>query len=66
MIEAQTKTKMLANTQEEYAFRILDKAVVPEEKIRPKRTLIVVLGVMIGLIMGVFSAFLRQAKVTVK
>jgi uncharacterized protein involved in exopolysaccharide biosynthesis len=61
LIEAQTKTKMLANTQEEYAFRVLDSAVVPEEKFKPKRTLIVVLGFIIGGMMGVFLAFIRRA-----
>ena len=39
---------MLANTQEEYAFRVLDSPVVPEEKVRPKRMLIVISGFVIG------------------
>lgn len=60
LIEAQTKTKMLANTQEEYAFRVIDSAVVPEEKIRPKRSLIVVSGFISGVILGIFIALLRR------
>jgi len=62
LIEAQTKTKMLANTQEEYAFRVLDRAVVPEEKIKPRRVLIVLIGFFIGGMIGVFVAFIRRAR----
>ena len=60
LIEAQTKTKMLANTQEEYAFRVLDRAVVPEEKIKPKRALIVITGFMLGVTFAIFVAFLHR------
>ncbi len=60
LIEAQTKTKMIASTREEYAFRIIDSAVVPEEKIKPKRTLIVILGIILGGMAGVFTAFFHR------
>lgn len=55
LIEAQTKNKMLANTRDEYAFKVIDQPVVPEEKIKPKRKLIVVLGFILG---GMLSIFL--------
>ena len=61
LIEAQAKTKMLANTQEEYAFRVLDEAVVPEEKSKPKRTLIVLLGFILGFMISILFVFIRQA-----
>jgi len=57
LIEAQTKNKMLANTQHEYAFRVLDPAVAAEEKIKPQRKLIVVLGFILGAMLSVFLAF---------
>lgn len=60
LIEAQTKTIMVANTREEYAFKVIDPAVVPEEKAKPKRRLIVILGFITGLMIGVFSAFFRR------
>jgi len=60
LIEAQTKTRMLANTREEYAFRVIDRAVVPEQKIKPKRALIVVLGFLFGGIAGVFLALFSR------
>ena len=55
LIEKQSNTIMLANVQEEFAFRVIDPAVVPEERSKPKRKLIVVLGAVLG---GMFSVFL--------
>ncbi len=59
LIESETKSKMLANTKEEFAFRFIDKAVVPEDRIRPKRKKIVILGFILGLSFGVFIVFIR-------
>lgn len=56
LIESELKTAMLAQGSEEYAFRVIDPAVVPEEKIWPKRMLLVILGILSGLFLGVFSA----------
>ncbi len=58
LIEAQTKTKMLASTREEYAFKVIDPAVPPEEKAKPNRTQLVVLAFLGGLMVAVFIAFL--------
>ena len=60
LIEGQTKNKMLANTKQDYAFRVIDKAVVPERKIKPKRALIVVVGFILGMMLGVFAVFVRR------
>lgn len=59
LIEAQTKSIMLANVREEYAFKVIDPAVAPEKKIRPKRAQIVALGVVAGFFGGIFLAFFR-------
>src|SRR5204863_5594 len=48
LIEAQTKTIALANAREEYAFRVIDPAVVPERPVRPKRLNMVVSGAVVG------------------
>jgi uncharacterized protein involved in exopolysaccharide biosynthesis len=58
LIESELKTVMLAQSSEEYAFRIIDPAVVPEEKIWPKRLLLIILGGLSGLFLGVLSALL--------
>ena len=58
LIEAQTKNIMLANVRDEFVFKIIDPAVVPEEKIKPKKKLMAILGTIVGFMIGVFLAFL--------
>jgi uncharacterized protein involved in exopolysaccharide biosynthesis len=48
LIQSQTETIMLAKVRQEYAFKIIDPAVVPEQKSEPKRALICVLGTLLG------------------
>jgi len=58
LIEAQTKNIMLANVREEFAFKVIDPALAPEEPTKPKRKLMVILGFMVGLMLSIFLAFL--------
>ena len=58
LIETNTKTIMLANVTDEFAFKVIDPAVVPETRIRPKRKRMVVIGGISGLLIGGFLAFL--------
>jgi len=44
-----------AKATEEYAFKIIDPAVVPERRIKPKRALMVVLGGVLGLMLGCWA-----------
>jgi uncharacterized protein involved in exopolysaccharide biosynthesis len=60
LIEAETKKLMLANGRTEYAFTIVDPAVRPEMRIRPRRTLIALLGLAIGVLLGTTVAFLHS------
>jgi len=57
LIEAQTKNIMLANVRDEFAFKIIDPAVVPEDKIKPKKKLMAILGTIVGFMLGIFLAF---------
>lgn len=57
LIESQTKSIMLANVRDEFAFKIIDPAVVPEDKIKPKKSLMAILGTIVGFMLGVFLAF---------
>jgi len=59
LIESETRTVMLANAQQEYAFKTIDPAVVPEDKIEPKRALIAILATFLGGMLGVFIVFVR-------
>jgi len=56
LIESETKTNMLANTRKEYAFTVVDPAVIPEQRVWPKRTLIVVSAGVLGGLLGLFIA----------
>jgi uncharacterized protein involved in exopolysaccharide biosynthesis len=60
LIETETKTLMLASGRTEYAFTIVDPAVPPELRTSPQRTLIVMGGALLGLLLGGFAAFLRH------
>jgi uncharacterized protein involved in exopolysaccharide biosynthesis len=61
LIEAQGKKIMLANVRDEYAFEVIDSAAPPDadDFAKPKRKLIIALGVVVGLMLGVFLAFFR-------
>lgn len=61
LIEDQTKSLMLAEVQEEFVFKVIDPAVVPELKDEPKRALICVLGTLFGILIGIAIVFLRFA-----
>ncbi len=50
LIQSETKTLMLANARADYAFTVIDPAVVPESRDRPKRRLMVATGLALGFI----------------
>ncbi|OBT09100.1 lipopolysaccharide biosynthesis protein [Shewanella sp. UCD-FRSSP16_17] len=60
LIEEQTKTIMFAEVREEYVFKTIDPALVPEEKAGPKRALICVLGTMLGGMLAVMIVLIRH------
>jgi LPS O-antigen subunit length determinant protein (WzzB/FepE family) len=61
LIEQQTKTLMLSEVNTEYVFKTLDPAVIAEEKTKPKRALIVILGGVVGGMFGVLFALIQHA-----
>ena len=61
VIEEQVNTMMLAQAQSQYAFEVIDPAIVPKQRVRPKRTLIVILGTALGGFIGTFVALLLYA-----
>ena len=60
LIESQVNTAMLANVQRQYAFRIIDRAVPPEIRAFPRRTLFVVVGTLAGLLLAFFAVLTRH------
>jgi uncharacterized protein involved in exopolysaccharide biosynthesis len=59
LIEEQTKIIMLAEVSPEYVLKTIDPANSPDEKAKPKRALIVVLGTMLGGILSVLVVLVR-------
>ncbi|MFQ5625675.1 MAG: Wzz/FepE/Etk N-terminal domain-containing protein [Methyloligellaceae bacterium] len=60
LISQEQKKTMLANTQEEFAFRVLDAAVTPDKKAKPKRALIVILATFVAGFIGILIAFIQE------
>ncbi|ELB2759597.1 LPS O-antigen length regulator [Vibrio alginolyticus] len=60
LIEEQTKSLMLAEVQEEFIFKVVDPAVVPELKAGPKRIFLIIFGVVVGGILGLAIAFVSH------
>ncbi|WP_445777202.1 Wzz/FepE/Etk N-terminal domain-containing protein [Shewanella sp.] len=59
LVEEQAKTIMFAEVRDEYVFKTIDPALIPEEKAKPKRALICVLGTMLGGMLGIMLVLIR-------
>ncbi len=59
LIEEQTKSMMLTQVKAEYVLKTIDPSQTPDEKDKPKRALIVVLGTMLGGILSVLIVLVR-------
>jgi len=60
LISQEQKKAMLANTQKQFAFQIIDKAVAPDKKSKPKRALIVILTAFVAGFLAVIAVFIRE------
>jgi uncharacterized protein involved in exopolysaccharide biosynthesis len=61
LIEQELKKSMLANSNVEFAFKIIDPAIIPQERIKPKRSLIVVLGFILGTFASIIYVIMMNA-----
>ena len=66
LVEAQVNRRMMANVTEEFAFRVVDRA-LPADKddpVRPKKVLLIVIGALLGIAVGILVAlFLSMREV---
>jgi uncharacterized protein involved in exopolysaccharide biosynthesis len=62
LIESETKKAMLANGKLEYSFQVVDPAVTPEIRDRPKRTLMVSVATVLGLLAGIGIAYFLDVR----
>ena len=55
LIEQQINEKMFANIRQEYLLETLDQPNIPEKRERPRRSIIVILGTLFGIL---FTGFI--------
>jgi len=60
LLESEKQKAMLANVNEDFALEVIDPAVAPETREKPKRKFIVALGGVCGGFLGVFAVFFAQ------
>ena len=60
LLESEKQKAMLANVNEDFALEVIDPAVAPEIREKPKRKLIVALGGVCGGFLGIFAVFFSQ------
>ena len=60
LLESEKQRAMLANVNEDFAFAVIDPAVVPETREKPNRKLIVALGGVLGVFLGILAVFFVQ------
>ena len=58
LVETEIQSIMLANTRQDYAFKIIDPAVEPLHPAGPNRKLIVIVGTLLGFILTIFLVFI--------
>jgi uncharacterized protein involved in exopolysaccharide biosynthesis len=60
LVERESKKLMLASTRPEYAFAVVDPAVAPEQRVWPRRSLMILVGGVLGGFLGVLGAFVHN------
>ena len=60
IIQEQIKNKMLAEASPEYAFTTVSRAMLPEQKSKPKRALICILGTLLGGMLSILVVLIRH------
>lgn len=59
LLENQMQTLMLTTSNEYYVLKIIDSPIIPEEKSKPSRVLIVILGTILGGMLSILSVFIQ-------
>ncbi|HET8696646.1 MAG TPA: GNVR domain-containing protein, partial [Gammaproteobacteria bacterium] len=60
VMENELQTSMLSSVERDYAFRVVDPAIVPNRRISPNRVLIAAVGLALGLALGTLAAIARS------
>ncbi len=59
LIEEQTKNMMLTMVKKEYVLKTIDPAQVPETRAKPNRSLILILGTILGGMLSILIVLIR-------
>jgi uncharacterized protein involved in exopolysaccharide biosynthesis len=59
LMENELQTSMLSSVERDYAFRVVDPAIVPNRRVSPNRLLITASGLVLGLVLGTLIAIAR-------
>ncbi len=60
LIESQLKIKMLANVREDYLVTVIDEPFIPETKFSPRRSLITIIGFLIGFVLSLVYVTVKK------
>ena len=61
VLEGEMQKLMLARGNEEFAFKVIDRAVPPKTRESPKRSLIAIVSMLAGGFLGLLVVFIRKA-----
>ncbi|MEW6983286.1 Wzz/FepE/Etk N-terminal domain-containing protein [Colwelliaceae bacterium 6471] len=62
LMEEQIKSQMLAEIRKDYVFKVVDPAIAPELKSKPRRAIIVVVAGFLGGIIGIIIVLFRTGR----
>ena len=64
LIQNQIQTVMLTEASPDFLFKTLDRSVVPEIKVKPRRSIVLMLGVIFGFIIGAAGVLFNHFRKT--
>jgi len=62
LIEEQVNRAMFASVQRDYAFHVIDRAVVPDIRFSPQRPIMALIGLAAGLFLGALIVLVRRPR----
>lgn len=60
LIAQQIETSMMSEVKENFAFKVIDPPMTPDKKIKPKRTVMVVIAFIMALFVAILTAFFLE------
>ena len=60
LIQSQLETQMMAKISTDYALKVIEPPFIPERKFSPSRSLISLVGTMLGFVLGIVWILIRH------